>query len=304
MVLWHPESDKISKLLPLLRFLKQKVDTITLTRLLGCKLFPALLLVSGFFITGGLAQNSEDELKRMRQEVESLKEGQEAIRKSVRELKTLVQSGQQGNTKKVAPSPAKPFEPVDFDITGRPSLGSRNAELTFVEFSDYQCPVCARHARDILPPLVEEFVDTGLVKYVFFDYPLEGIHKQALLAAMAANCANEQGMFWEMHDLLFAHPRELKRQNMNSHAEAIGLDVVAFALCLDSRRYESKVRKGAAIAAEQAGAHATPHFGIGWTNPENPDEVRLVATFTGVSSYGRVRGQINKIRNRGPEKAN
>jgi len=114
-----------------------------------------------------------------------------------------------------------------------------------VEFTDYQCPYCARHNKTVLPKLIKDFIDTGQVRYVLRDFPLASIHPQAAKAHEAAHCAGEQGKYWELHDRLFAHPKELHADKLAGHATAIGVaDATAFQACLDSGKYEAQTKAG------------------------------------------------------------
>jgi len=111
-----------------------------------------------------------------------------------------------------------------------------------MEFSDYQCPFCARHFRETLPQLEKDYIITGKVKYVFRNFPIESIHPLAFKAAEAANCAGEQGKYWEMHDRLFANQKTLTPPDLSRHAKAIGLDMAQFQPCLDSGAQAAKIR--------------------------------------------------------------
>lgn len=84
-----------------------------------------------------------------------------------------------------------------------PPLGQTSAKVTLVEFSDYQCPFCARHFSQTEPQLIKEYIDTGKVKFYYRDFPLSQIHPGAQKAAEAARCAGDQGKYWEYHDLVF-----------------------------------------------------------------------------------------------------
>jgi len=128
-----------------------------------------------------------------------------------------------------------------------------------IEFSDYQCPFCARYARETLPQIEREYISTGKVKYVFRDFPIESIHKDAVRAAAAAHCAGDQGKYWEMHDRLFANQAKLRPADFKEHAVAVGLDAAAFAQCLESGRETARVRKDAEEAARY-GVTGTPAF--------------------------------------------
>lgn len=96
-------------------------------------------------------------------------------------------------------APAK----VDVNIDGAYSKGSNDAKVTIVEFSDFQCPYCARFYSETLGQIIKDYVDTGKVRFVYKHFPLISIHPLAQKAGEAAACAGEQGKFWEMHDLMF-----------------------------------------------------------------------------------------------------
>ena len=84
-----------------------------------------------------------------------------------------------------------------------PVLGSADAPVTIIEFSDYQCPFCARFHSETLPHIIENYVDAGQVKFVYRDFPIQNIHPNAVPAAVASECAHDQAAFWEYHDRLF-----------------------------------------------------------------------------------------------------
>jgi protein-disulfide isomerase len=147
-------------------------------------------------------------------------------------------------------------------VAGAPAEGRLNAELTVVEFSDFQCPFCGRYARETWPNIRRQYVDTGRVRYVFRNLPL-GMHPLAESAAESGLCANLQGKFWEFHQRLFANQQTLKQDTFAETAHALGLDDRAFAACLSgdiSRRVaEDKAE------ASRLGVTATPSFFIGTT---------------------------------------
>ena len=118
------------------------------------------------------------------------------------------------------------------------------------------------------------------MKYVFFDYPLESIHPYALKAAEAVQCAGDQDKLWEMHDRLFANQNALTLAQLKAHAEAIGLDGASFNTCLESGKHESQIRSDMAVGAK-LGIRATPSFGIGFTDAEDPSKVKVVQTLRG-----------------------
>ena len=92
---------------------------------------------------------------------------------------------------------------VRTSVADAPMLGRADAPVTLVEFSDYQCPFCQRFFATTLSAIKKHYVDTGKVRYVFRDFPLDQLHRQARKAAEAVHCAGDHGKYWEMHDLLF-----------------------------------------------------------------------------------------------------
>ena len=134
-----------------------------------------------------------------------------------------------------------------------PVRGVASAPITIVEFSDYQCPFCAR-----VNPTLEQVRKTygDKVKIIFKDFPLPN-HPQAPKAAEAAHCAGEQGKYWEMHDHMFANQRALNVPELKQYASALGLDAAKFGQCLDSGKHAAAVRAGFALG-ERMGVNSTP----------------------------------------------
>ena len=148
-------------------------------------------------------------------------------------------------------------EPIMLNIEGQPMLGDENAPVTIIEFSDFECPFCKR-GYDTMKEIIVEYVDTGKAKLVFMDFPLS-FHQNAKPAAIAAACAEEQGMFWEFHDLLFENQDSLNRDTYLAHAETLNLDVESFTTCIDEERYSEDVDADMAMG-QSAGVTGTPAF--------------------------------------------
>ncbi len=137
-----------------------------------------------------------------------------------------------------------------------------------------------------MPQLKEEYIRKGKIRYVFRDLPLEQIHPHAFKAAEAANCAAEQGKFWEMHDRMFENMKTLAPNQLIMHAQAIGLEATKFSQCLESGKFASEVRNDMADA-NAANIPGTPGFVVGIVNTKNPNDrnVRIFRTFTGAQPY-------------------
>ena len=218
-------------------------------------------------------------------EIQALKRGQEEIRRQLLEIKQLIQS-------RPAAAPAAPdVRTVSVDLGNHPTRGSNTARLTLIEFSDYQCPFCARHVRDTDPQIVKEYVDTGKMRYAFFDMPLENIHKSAFKAAEATRCAGDQGKYWEMHDRLFANQQTL--EPWGAHAKALDLGVTMFDACVNSGKYANAVRADMATA-QQLGINGTPSFLVAATDPSDPKMVKGLALIRGAQPFGAFKMEIDK----------
>ncbi len=142
------------------------------------------------------------------------------------------------------------------EAAGNPAKGPAGAPITIVEFSDFQCPYCSR-VEPTLARLEKEY--PGKIRLVFRDYPLTQIHPQALKAAEAAGCADEQGKFWPMHDQLFSHQDKLQAEDLKQLAAAAGLDPARFAECLDSGRRLPEIQKDQK-EGDRLGVQSTPTF--------------------------------------------
>lgn len=145
-----------------------------------------------------------------------------------------------------------------------PALGNPDAAVTIVEFSDFQCPFCRRFWRETLSQIKSEYLAAGKAKFIYRDFPLSQIHPGALPAAEGAECAREQGKFWEMHDVMFEEQEkqgqgtiQFTGEDVKKWAAKIGLDSVRFNQCLDSEKYKPEVEKDLADGAG-AGVTGTP----------------------------------------------
>lgn len=140
-----------------------------------------------------------------------------------------------------------------------PARGAPNAPVTIIELSDFQCIFCGKFWKETLPRLDAEYIRLGKVRLVYRHLAILGA--QSIAAAQAADCAGEQGRFWEYHDRLFASmgPLALTNGRLKAHAAEIGLDTGVFDQCLDSGKYLQKVKEETAIGLT-LGARATPVF--------------------------------------------
>ncbi len=168
------------------------------------------------------------------------------------------------DTAVAAPSPAPSAPTVNKDmktlIDDDAVKGDKNAPVTIVEWSDFECPFCGRFYQQTLPSIQEKYIKTGKVKFVYRDFPLE-FHAQAQKAAEASECAGEQNKFWEMHDKLFEKGVSGGLSSFKQHAKDLGLDTKKFDDCLDTGKMASEVQKDLQDGSS-AGVRGTPAFVI------------------------------------------
>ncbi len=146
---------------------------------------------------------------------------------------------------------------VEVATAGRPEKGGRDAAVTIIEFSDYECPFCKR-AEGVVDQVVSTYGDK--VKVVFRDFPLP-FHANARPAAEAANCAASQGKFWEYHGKLFANQTALTPDKLNGYATEIGLDGQKFSECLAQKPHAAAIDKDIEDG-QKVGVSGTPAFFI------------------------------------------
>ena len=145
--------------------------------------------------------------------------------------------------------------PVKIDITGSPSKGPKDAKVTVVEFSDFECPYCSR-GKDVMEEILKAYPKD--VKVVFKHLPLS-FHKNAKPASIAAMAAGEQGKFWEMHDILFQNQKSLSDELYMKSAKDLGLDMDKFKKDYASGNYDKLIESDMAIASKN-GIRGTPGF--------------------------------------------
>lgn len=143
--------------------------------------------------------------------------------------------------------------------------GSDSAQITLVEYGDYQCPYCGK-AYPIVKKIQETLGDK--MRFVFRNFPLTRIHPNALHAAEASEIAAEHGKFWEMHDLLYENQKSLDDENLVDYAESLGIGSEKFAEDLENGKYEEKVR-GEFMSGIESGVNATPTFFINGVRFDN-----------------------------------
>jgi protein-disulfide isomerase len=244
-----------------------------------------LLIVLGAIVMFGIGRWSGESDR-----ISQIEQSQQQLRDQV----AAIGGGAPGTAP--APSPTVPRPPsglktgIDLTVEGAASMGRADAPVTLIEFSDFQCPFCGRYVRDTFPQIKSAYVDTGKIRYVFRHYPIDSLHPEAVGSARAAHCAQKQGKFWDLHDRLFANPREQSPDQLSGYASAIGLNMNAYKTCVAGPA--PAVVDADINAAIDGGAMGTPAFFIGTSKPGGP--VRVTATVYGAKPFDEFKAAIEQ----------
>jgi protein-disulfide isomerase len=215
----------------------------------------------------------------------------DAILQELRQIRQLLERQQQDNAARpgVAAAPA-PDEKVTLSLPANSySLGRQDAPLTLVEYTDYQCPFCRQFHITAFEELKKNYIETGKLRYVSLDFPLE-LHENANRAAIAARCAGDQGRFWELRHVMIVNANRLKPENLLTYATDLQLDLDQFRACVESDKYRAEVDRQ--LADGQAiGISGTPTFVLGRTGADKLDGIRLV----GAMPYSVFDGKIKEL---------
>ena len=179
------------------------------------------------------------------------------------EFMSKVEEGIEAYIDKQQAAQAGPSEPIDVSIDDDAIKGDKDAPVTIVEFSDFECPFCGRFSRDTLPQIMAEYVDTGKARFIYRDFPLS-FHRNAKAAAVAAECAHEAGgdeAYFAYHDKLYENQTMFSVENFKAWAVELGLNASQFNECLDSEKYGEEVDKDFADG-QSYGVTGTPAFFI------------------------------------------
>lgn len=245
-----------------------------------------LIVVASLGVAGSAAaQVSREEFEALKSEVGTLKESVKAQNDLLRQFLERLGAAREGRE--------APFKEMLVATDGGAVYGKPTAKVTIVEFTDFQCPFCARYANDTFPQIDREYIETGRVRYVFRDFPIEAAHPQAFKAHEAVHCAADQGKRLEMHKRIFANQRAMSVNDLTAHAVALGLDKARFEKCVAQGTYATKIRSGLS-AGEQAGVRGTPTFFVGLTQPNTPN-VKAVRRIVGAQPYAAFKTAIDEL---------
>ncbi len=193
----------------------------------------------------------------------------------------------------------QPSGPTKVSVGDDPVLGNKNAPLTIIEFSDYECPFCKRSFDQLLPELKKNYIDTGKLKLVFRDFPLS-FHANAHKEAEAAECARSQGddtTYFKFHDQIFIRTTSngtgIALNQLPVIAKNLGLNIAQFQQCLDSGKFKSEVDKDIADGTV-AGVSGTPSWFIGKSSNDGLINGTLVVGAQPFSAFKPIIDQLLK----------
>jgi protein-disulfide isomerase len=228
-------------------------------------------------------QSQADEIASLKRQLQDLKAQQSSMERDLQAIKALLQQAQ-------APA-GDPFLSKMIVIANEPTRGNAAAKITLVEVSDYHCPFCRRQTLQTLPQLMTEYVTSGKVKYVFVDYPIAQLHPDAFQSHEAADCAGDQGKYWQMHDSLFNNTPAHDAAQLTTQAKTIGLDEGKFGSCLSGGSHAAAIRDSIA-RMQQLGVGGTPLTLIGLT-PAPGAPMKVVASVYGARPYADFKTAID-----------
>jgi protein-disulfide isomerase len=242
---------------------------------------PAIALLA--LVSLSSPQSPSDEIAALKRQIQELKAQQASMARDLEAIKSILQQAQ-------APA-GDPFVNKTVAVTNEPTRGNASAKITLVEVSDYHCPYCRRQTLQTMPQLLTDYVKTGKVRYVFVDYPIAQLHPDAFQAHVAADCAGDQGKYWQMHDSLFTNPPAGDAAHLTAQAKALGLDESKFAACLSGGSHTPAIRDSVA-RMQELGVAGTPLVLIGLT-PAAGAPMKVVSSIYGARSVADFKTAID-----------
>lgn len=205
---------------------------------------------------------------------------------------------------KVAPVASPQAQPLQQPTSAKvsvdddPVLGNKDAKVTMIEFSDYECPFCKRHFDQVYPDLKKDYIDTGKIKLVFRDYPLPFHDPMATFEAKAADCTREQGgddAYFKFHDQVFTNTKSngngLTKDQVYQIAANLGLNQASFKACADSDKFAAEIKKDITDGSA-AGVSGTPTFLIGKSDSSGTIDGTIVV---GAQPYSAFQAVIDPL---------
>lgn len=175
---------------------------------------------------------------------------------------------------------------IKIDLSGSVPLGNNTAKYAIVEFTDYQCPYCYKHAKKTFPIIKHEYIDKGRLKYFIKDYPLD-FHRLARKAATSVRCAGKQGKYWDMHSVIFDNQKHLTNDSFLTFANQLKIGTTSFTECMDDPLVIKEIEKDL-VLGNSIGVQGTPAFFIGKIENNNLVNVKKLFGAHSFSSFRKI----------------
>jgi len=246
---------------------------------------PALAVIAAVgaaiaLTVAGLPGQSTD-VEALKKELETLKTRTAALERELADMRARLG----------IPKPPSTDSPIS--LSGAKIRGSASAKVMLLEFSDYQCPFCGRHFRETMPQIEKNYIETGKIRYAFKDFPIESLHRQAVKAHEAANCAADQDKYWPMHNRLFMNPNPLGSEELKAHAAAVGVELGAFQQCVESGKHAQTVQQSINDAVS-SGVSGTPAFFVGVVAADGKS-LKAARFISGAHPFTRFKQEIDAL---------
>jgi protein-disulfide isomerase len=233
-----------------------------------------LLTVAVIVAAGGATLPARAQGITVKQADELLQQNRDVLNE-LKQIHQLMERQLAGQARPAVAAAPPPDDKVHIEIKpGAYSIGRADAPLTMVEYTDYQCPFCRQFHIATFEEIKKNYIDTGKLRYVSRDFPLD-MHENAPRAAMAARCAADQGKFWELRHVMIVNASQLQSQNITTYATDLKLDADELNACVTSGKYRAEVDQSMA-EGRAAGVSGTPSFVLGRTEKDAVDGVRIV----------------------------
>jgi protein-disulfide isomerase len=232
----------------------------------------------------------EQDTAALKREIEALKAQQAEMQKDLDAIRAYLQQ-------MIVEKAQAAMVNAPISVANAPARGAAAAKVMMVEVSDYHCPFCRRHTLATQPQIDTEYINTGKVRYVFVDYPIDQLHPDAFKAHEAANCAGEQGKYWEMHLKLFEQPPPRDGSQLgpllSQQAQSVGVDAGRFKACMDSGKYAKPVKENVERMAT-LGVDSTPTFLLGLTPPPG-QPMKVLKVVRGAVPFAQFKATIDPL---------
>jgi len=234
------------------------------------------------------AENNQAKLSTNDQKIQKLQKQVNILSNQL----AIVIKNQQGIAKKIGVNTPKKQPVITVDNSA--SLGSVEAKIALVEFTDLHCPFCKKFHNKIYPELKKQYIDTGKLRFIGKHFPIVQLHKNAAVAAFALECAREDGDYKKAKDWLFERGKNFSKTHLDDFTRAMNLDKEKFAACVASPETAAQINKDMNIA-RAIGVNQTPSFAIGLQKNGQVIDWKIITGAQSVENFGKAIAQFTEL---------